>query len=117
MTTDLLFVGVATADFAAAVPWYSVLLGRPADVIVHDREVMWRVGDGGWLYLVEDPSRAGNALVTVSVTDLDQILSEIVGRGVRRPAIETIEGAGRKAPFVDPEGNIVTFIQVLSPHA
>ena len=117
MSTDLLFVGVATADFAAAVPWYSALLGRPADVIVHDREVMWRIGDGGWLYLVEDLSRAGNALVTVAVADLDQILSEIVGRGVSQPAIETIEGAGRQVGFVYAEGNIVTFIQVLSPNA
>jgi predicted enzyme related to lactoylglutathione lyase len=116
MRSDLLFVGVATADFAAAVLWYSALLGRPADVIVHDREVMWRVDDAGWIYLVEDPSRAGNALVTVAVADLDQILSGIAERGVSRPATETIEGAGRKGSFVDPEGNMVTFIQVLSPN-
>ena len=69
---DVLFAGVATADFAAAVPWYERLMGRPADVIAHEFEVMWRITDGGWLYLVLDPPRAGQALVAFAVPDLER---------------------------------------------
>jgi predicted enzyme related to lactoylglutathione lyase len=111
MPTDVLFAGVATADLASAMAWYRALLGRPPDIIVNDDEVMWKVRDGGWIYLVEDPSRAGHALVAMAVPDLDQALAEIVARGLSHAAIETVDG-GRKAPVVDPEGNTIAFIEV-----
>jgi predicted enzyme related to lactoylglutathione lyase len=114
MTPDLLFSGVATANLSSALPWFEALLGGQADVIVTDDEVMWQVCDGGWLFLIQDPIRAGSALVTIAVSDLDQTLTEIAGRGIDNPSIETIPEAGRKTPLVDPEGNMVTFIQVLT---
>jgi len=113
MTPDVLFAGVATSDLERATTWYEALLGRPADIVVNDDEVMWRICDGGWLYLVRDSSRAGRALVTVAVPDLDRALAEIAGRGLARPSVETIEGAGRKAPVVAPEGNTINLIEVL----
>ena len=109
---DLLFSGVATRDLSSALPWYEAVLGRPADVIVHDGEVMWEICPGGWLYLVEDAARAGRALVTIAVSDLGQTVARMVGRGIDNPAIETIPGAGRKAPVVDLEGNMISFIEV-----
>jgi predicted enzyme related to lactoylglutathione lyase len=48
----------------------------------------------------------------VAVPDLERALDEIAGRGLDRPAIETVAGAGLKAPIVDPEGNTITFLQV-----
>jgi predicted enzyme related to lactoylglutathione lyase len=114
---DLLFSGVATRDLSSALPWYEALLGRPADVIVNDREVMWEICHGGWLYLVEDAGRAGHALVSIAVPDLDRTVAEMVDRGIDKPAVETIPGAGRKAPVVDPEGNTVTFIDVTADGA
>ena len=117
MTPDVLFAGVATSDLKRATTWYEALLGRPADIVVNDDEVMWRIRDGGWLYLVRDSSRAGHALVTVAVPDLDRALAEIAGRGLGRPSVETIEGAGRKAPVVDPEGNTINLIEVSSGSA
>jgi predicted enzyme related to lactoylglutathione lyase len=112
VTPDVLFAGVAVTDLEAAVPWYDALLGRRPDIIPNDDEVMWRICDGGWLYLVRDPSRAGQALVTIAVPDLDQAVAEIADRGLATPAIEVIGAAGRKAPFVDPEGNTIALIQV-----
>ena len=114
MPTNVLFAGVATADLDPAMAWYDALLGRPAEIIVNDDEVMWQISDGGWLDLVRDPSRAGHALVIMAVPDLDQAVAEIEGRGLSKPTIETIEAAGRKAPVVDPEGNTVTLIEVLA---
>jgi hypothetical protein len=114
MPIDVLFAGVATADLEAAIVWYEALLGRPANVIVNDDEVMWQIRDGAWLYLLRDPSHAGHGLVTVSVPDLDQEVAEIADRGLDPPTIETIESAGRKASYFDPDGNMVSFVEVFS---
>jgi predicted enzyme related to lactoylglutathione lyase len=111
---DLLFAGIAVADFGAALAWYEQLLGRPADIIVKDDEVMWRIADAAWLYVTGDPSRSGHALVTVAVADLDETVALIEDRGLRSAPIETIAGAGRKAAFTDPEGNMTTFIEVVA---
>ena len=112
MNADVLFTGVATADLAAALPWYESLLGRAADVIVKDDEVMWQIRDGGWMYLVEDASRAGRALVAICVPDLDEALDEIALRGLAKPDIEMVGDSGRKAPLIDPEGNTIAIIEV-----
>ena len=63
-------------------PWYDALLGRPADIIVNDDEVMWRICEGAWLDLVRDSNHAGHALGTVAVPDLDHAIAAFtkVGR-------------------------------------
>jgi predicted enzyme related to lactoylglutathione lyase len=109
---DVLFAGVATADLDAALPWYEALMGRPADILVHEGEVMWRVTDGGWLYLVLDPPRSGHALVAIAVPDLERALAEVVARGLTRPAIEVVGQGARKATLLDPEANTVALIEV-----
>jgi predicted enzyme related to lactoylglutathione lyase len=112
VSIDVLFAGVAVADFDAALAWYDRLLGRPADIVVKDDEVMWRITEGAWLYVVGDARHAGHALVALAVADLDEAIAQIESRGLARPPIETIAGAGRKASFTDLEGNTISFIQV-----
>lgn len=46
---DVLFAGIAVADFDAEWGWYGRLLGRPADIIAKDDEVLWRIADAAWL--------------------------------------------------------------------
>ncbi|HEX6919276.1 MAG TPA: VOC family protein [Actinomycetes bacterium] len=113
-TTELLFAGVPVADFAAAVAWYGRLFGRPADVVVAEAEVMWRVAPTGWVYVIADAGHAGHALVTISVSDLDEAIAELNARGITPNAVEVIDGAGRKAPVTDPDGNTIAFIEVPS---
>jgi predicted enzyme related to lactoylglutathione lyase len=110
---DVLFAGIAVSDLEDARPWYDLLLGRPADIIVDDDEVMWRIAGGAWIYLVRDPERAGRALVTLAVPDLESAMAEIRRRGLGHAPIEAIEGAGSKASVLDPQGNQVTFIEEL----
>jgi predicted enzyme related to lactoylglutathione lyase len=112
MSFDVLFSGVPVADFDAAVAWYERLLGQPADAVAHDTEVMWRITDGGWLYVIRDPGRAGHAIVAIAVPDLDEMVGRIEQRGISPLSIEPVGDAGRKASFSDPEGNTVAFIEV-----
>jgi hypothetical protein len=59
---------------------------------VKDDEVMWQIAGGAWLYVAGNPSRAGNALVTLAVPDLDEALAEIEDRGLTSAPVETIPG-------------------------
>ena len=112
MRLEVLMAGIAVADYAGARPWYERMFGRPADIVVHDTECMWRIGDGAWLYIVEDEGRAGHALVAISVDDLDAMLRELDDRDVAVARVEPVGDAGRKATVFDPDGNLVAFIEV-----
>jgi predicted enzyme related to lactoylglutathione lyase len=112
MNVDVLFAAVPVSGLATALPWYENLFGRAPDMVPHDHEVMWKVVDAGWLYVVEDAPRAGHGLVTMSVPDLDDAVEEVGGRGLRPEAVENVGDAGRKATFRDPDGNEVSIIEV-----
>jgi predicted enzyme related to lactoylglutathione lyase len=109
---DVLFAGVAVADFGAAVTWYGRLFGRPPDVHVNQGEVMWQMRDKAWLYAIADPERAGHALVALAVADLDQAVAELRDRGIDVGAIEAVGDAGRKAQVTDADGNTLSYIEV-----
>ena len=112
VNADVLFVGVAVADLARAVPWYENLFGREPDIVPNEQEVMWKVVDGGWLYVVEDPDRAGGAIVTLSFPDLDAVVREVTERGLTPEPTKPVGDAGRKAKLTDPDGNLVSMIEV-----
>lgn len=114
MSTDLLFAGVAVADYERALAWYTRLFGRPADVDVAENEAMWQVAEGGWIYVVGDASRAGSALVTLLVGNLEDQVAVLRERGLEPSAIDTMPGSHRKAALTDPEGNRITFGEALS---
>jgi predicted enzyme related to lactoylglutathione lyase len=107
------FTGVPVSDFAAARTFYERFFGRPADVVAHETEVMWRLAETAWLYVVEDAERAGHALVSLSVENLYVALAELRGRGIVAPDVEDMPGAGRKVTIRDPDGNSVALIEVL----
>lgn len=112
MPMEVLFAGIRVRELEPAVEWYSRLFGRPADIVPNDDEVMWRVADGGWLYVIRDSARAGNSLVTISVTDLDQAVDELACRGIALGPIAPVGDAARKATGEDPDGNSIDLIEV-----
>jgi len=73
---------------------------------------MWRLAGAAWLYVVRDGKRAGHALVTLCVADLDRAVAGIAARGTTTGPVEIIGDVGRKATFIDAEGNAVSFIEV-----
>lgn len=97
------FAGIPVADFAVARAWYEELFGRPPDLVAHETDVAWQLTETGWVYVVEDAERAGRALVTVLVDDLDAL--DVDGER------ETVPGKFRRAAVADPDGNRITFAQ------
>jgi catechol 2,3-dioxygenase-like lactoylglutathione lyase family enzyme len=107
-----LFAGVAVADLDVGRRWYERLLGRPPDLVPNETEVAWQVTEAGWLYVVEDAPRAGRALVTVIVDDLDGVLTGLDARGIAAEPVQTYGNGVRKVEIDDPDGNRIGFGQV-----
>ncbi len=113
MQAQILFCGMAVSELEAAHAWYGQLFGRPADVLVNDDEVMWRVAaDAGWLYVVVDPPRAGRGLAAISLADLDAELRTLHARGLEPALVAEVGEGSRKATFYDPDDNLVAVIEV-----
>jgi hypothetical protein len=71
MSIDTVMAGIAVADFDAAVTWYERLLGRRADDLPMDGLAEWHFPETGVIQVIHDPDRAGSALLTLSVDDLE----------------------------------------------
>ena len=112
VTMEVLFASVPVADLQAAMGWYEQLFGRPADIVPNKDEVMWGVSGNGWLYVIEEPQRAGRTVMTISVSDLDQFVANLKSRGISAGPIEAVGDDGRKTNAVDADGNVISSIQV-----
>ena len=106
--TLALFAGIRVRDLAAARAWYERLLGEPA-FFPNATEVVWTLADERSVYILEDPGRAGDALVTVFVDDLDAVVAQIGARGLEPAERETYANGVRKATYRDDDGNEVGF--------
>jgi hypothetical protein len=103
-----LFAGIRVRDLASARAWYERLLGEPS-FMPNASEVVWTLAEGRSLYIEQDAERAGGALVTVWVEDLDARIAEIAERGIEPAEIETYSNGVRKAIYRDEDGNEVGF--------
>jgi hypothetical protein len=81
-------------------------------VRAHDEEVMWRVSDGGWVYVLCDDTRAGHGVVSIAVADLDATVADLSAHGLSAGPLQPVGDAGRKATLHDPEGNQLSFLEV-----
>ena len=103
-----LFAGLRVRSFEAARPWYERLLGEPS-FFPNETEVVWTVAEERSLYIQEDPGRAGDALVTLFVDDLDAAVGGISTRGLEPSERETYGNGVRKVLYRDDDGNEVGF--------
>lgn len=104
-----LFAGVAVADYAGALGWYERLFGVPPSFYPHETEAVWELAEHRLVYVVQRPERAGHALLTVIVDDLDALVAGAAQRGLEPAERETYANGVRKITFVDPEGNEIGF--------
>jgi catechol 2,3-dioxygenase-like lactoylglutathione lyase family enzyme len=103
-----LFAGIRVREFAAARAWYERLLGDPS-FFPHATEAVWTLADDRSVYIVEDADRAGGAVITVFVDDLDAVVAEIASRGLEPAERETYSNGVRKVTYRDDDGNEIGF--------
>ena len=70
---------------------------------------MWELAEHRYLYVEELPGRAGHALHTVFVDDLDERVKTISARGIEPASQETYGNGVRKVTYRDPDGNEIGF--------
>ena len=105
MAVTHLFAGIPVAHRDAAVSWYERLIGRPPDLVPNDHEAAWRLTETGWIYILVDAARAGSALHTLLIDDLDAFLAGLADHGIGAGPVQTIGDGVRGTIVTDPYGN------------
>ncbi|NDU74527.1 VOC family protein [Actinomadura sp. DSM 109109] len=108
MSLDL-FAGIPVTDYAEALPWYERFFGREPSFLPNDVEAVWEVAEHRYVYIVQDPSRAGRALVFAFVDDLGDRVAGIARRGIAPEDREEYGDGVVKVVFRDPEGNEIGY--------
>ncbi len=103
-----LFAGCRVRDLATARAWYERLFGEPA-FFPNAVEIVWSVGDERFVYIEEDAARAGGAMITLFVDDLDARLAAFAARGLEPAEREAYANGVRKVTYRDDDGNEVAF--------
>ncbi len=104
-----LFAGICVRDYEAAKPWYEDLLGSEPAFAPHETECVWELGEHRFLFIVEDAERAGRAVHTIFVDDLEAVVGDIAARGIEPARRETYRNGVRKATYRDSDGNEIGF--------
>jgi len=108
VTVDL-FAGLPVSDLQRALTWYERLLGTEPAFVPNATEAVWELAEHRYVYIEELPERAGHALHTVFVDDLDQRVGSIAARGIEPASRETYDNGVRKVIYRDPDGNEIGF--------
>jgi hypothetical protein len=108
MALDL-FAGIPVSSYAAALPWYERFFGAPPSFLPNESEAVWEVAGHRYVHIVQDPGRAGNALVLSFVDDLEDRLAAITRQGIKPARRETYDGGVTKVTYRDADGNEVSF--------
>ena len=104
MALDL-FAGIPVTNYTAALPWYERFFGRPPSFLPNDTEAVWELSEHRYIYIVQQPERAGKALTLSFVDDLDDRVAQIGQRGIEPAMRETYDNGVTKVIYRDPEGN------------
>lgn len=105
-----IYAGIAVADFAAGVAWYSKLMGRVPDDRPMPNLAQWRnMGQAG-LQVWDDAERAGKSLATIVVPVLATERERLAAEGIGF-VMEAEGDFGRVAKLRDPEGNEIALAE------
>ncbi|HEY9291797.1 MAG TPA: VOC family protein [Microlunatus sp.] len=101
---------VAVSDIEAGRTWYSRLFGREPDNNPMQNLVEWQVVDGGWVQVTEDPQRAGDSMLNLAVSDLDEGVREVRECGLNPGEIVEANKGVRLCAITDPDNNAIQLV-------
>jgi predicted enzyme related to lactoylglutathione lyase len=108
--TTHVFAGLPVSDLDAALAWYARLFGRAPDRRPAADEAVWQLAPGGHVYVVCDPSRAGDGRITLAVLDLDAELRRLAGANLHA-TVEVLGSGVRRASLRDPDGTSIALFE------
>ena len=108
-----LYSVVCVRDRATSQKWFEVLFGRLADEVIGE-EYLWQVGENAWV-VIDDrymrAARVGGTMITLGVTDLDDILARLAAHGIEHGRVETYGNGVRHVEVLDPDGNSLSLAE------
>ncbi|MBK8293415.1 MAG: VOC family protein [Solirubrobacterales bacterium] len=104
-----LFAGCRVSDFETSKAWYERSLGAEPSFIPNSTEAVWELAEHRFLFIVESEDGGGGADHLIFVNDLDAAVQVISSRGIEPDERETYPGKVRKATYVDPDGNEISY--------
>ena len=108
-----LYSVVCVRDRTAARTWFEVFFGRPADEVIGE-EYLWQAGENAWIVIDDRPMRAarvGGTMITLGVTNLDDILARLARHGIEHEPVDTYGNGVRHVEVLDPDGNSLSLAQ------
>ncbi len=98
------FAGIPVRDFGSALEWYKRLLGAEPAFFPNDIEAVWQLAEDRYVYIVQDPDRAGGGVSMIWVDDPVAEVARISGRGLAPVDVEKHDSVW-KYIFRDSDGN------------
>lgn len=108
MSMQNVMAALAVKDLAAAVGWYTKLLGRGPTEAPMEGLVEWEFPGGGWLQVYEKAKLAGLGSITILDDDLESRIASLSTAKIRVDAEKTSDLASI-AVVLDPDGNRIVF--------
>ena len=97
------------SNYQRALAWCERLLGSEPAFLPNATEAVWELAEHRYLYIAELPERAGHALHTVFVDDLDERVASMSARGIEPASQETYGNGVHKVIYHDPDRNEIGF--------
>ena len=107
---DYVLAVVAVSDIEASRSWYTKLFGREPDNNPMPNLVEWQVTDSGWVQVTEDPRRAGNGMLNLAVSDVEEGAREVRELGIETGEIIDASKGVRLCPITDPDNNLIHLV-------
>ncbi|MFC7620295.1 VOC family protein [Microlunatus sp. GCM10028923] len=107
---DHVLAVVAVKDLTEGRAWYTKLFGREPDNNPMESLIEWQVRDGGWVQVTEDAERAGHGMLNLALSDLDEGVREVRGRGLEPGEIIEANKGVRLCPLADPDDNRIQLV-------
>lgn len=107
---DFVLAVVAVSDIEAGRAWYTTLFGREPDNNPMPNLVEWQVTDGAWVQVTEDPVRAGNGMLNLAVSDIEEGAREVHEMGLATGEIIDANKGVRLCPLADPDNNMIHLV-------
>jgi predicted enzyme related to lactoylglutathione lyase len=110
MPIDHVLAVIPVADLTVSADWYERLF----DAVPTNRPMPnlaeWRLTDTGWVRVFVDGERAGGSFFNLAVSELDEHLRGLRGRGFALGEVQEATKGVRISTIEDPDGNTLNFI-------
>ena len=107
---DYVLAVIPVSDIEVGRAWYTKLFGRDPDNNPMSNLIEWQVTNGAWVQVTEDLQRAGNGMLNLAVSDIEEGARDLREMGIDAAAIIDANKGVRLCPIIDPDDNKIQLV-------